>query len=102
MLLTHAVNMSSNMSSVTLVTCVVVAEVTFSAVMVSGDVTGSFSWIPALTCSPFIRGEVRCTQQDCILDPYLAYAPVMQSPYILTGEPFCFRAAGVSRVPTTS
>lgn len=47
--------------SVTLVTCVVVAEVTFSAVTVSGDVTGSFSWTPALTCSPSVKGEVTYT-----------------------------------------
>lgn len=47
--------------SVTLVTCVVVAEVTFSAVTVSGDMTGSFSWTPALTCSPSVKGEVTYT-----------------------------------------
>lgn len=48
---------------VTLVTCVVVAEVTLSAVMVSGDMTGSFSWTLAFTCSPFIRGEVTHTHR---------------------------------------
>lgn len=39
------------METVTLVTCVVVAEVTASAVMVSGDTTDSLPWVPAFTCS---------------------------------------------------
>ncbi len=46
-----------NRISVTLVTWVVVAEVTLSAVMVSGDTTHSLPWVPAFTCSTFISRE---------------------------------------------
>lgn len=51
---------------VTLVTWVVVAEVTFSAVMVSGDTTDSLAWVPAFTYSTGHKRRVIHTWRDTL------------------------------------